>query len=67
MQPSQKERAISAVHCKKEGMLLQPLGWRCVGGAIHHERQAKHLIESQRLVLKKLNRYEKNKVNRFEH
>jgi len=30
VQPSHKERAIGAVHCKKEGMLLQPLGWRCV-------------------------------------
>jgi len=28
VQPSQKEPAISAVHCKKERMLLQPLG-RC--------------------------------------
>jgi len=28
--PLQKERAIGAVRCKKEGMLLQPLRWRCV-------------------------------------
>jgi len=35
MQPSQKERAIDAVHCKKEGMLLQPLSWCCVESAIH--------------------------------
>ena len=38
VQPSQKERAIGAVRCKKEGMLLQPLRWRCVECAIHHER-----------------------------
>jgi len=25
-----KKRAISAVHCKNEGMLLQLLGWRCI-------------------------------------
>ena len=30
VQPSHKEQAIGAVRCKKEGMLLQPLGWRCV-------------------------------------
>ena len=35
----QKKRAIDGVvRCKKEGMLLQPLGWRCVECAIHHER-----------------------------
>jgi len=38
VQPSQKERAIDAVRCKKEGMLLQPLLWRCVECVIHHER-----------------------------
>jgi len=38
VQPSHKERAIGAVRCEKEGMLLQPLGWRCVEYAIHHER-----------------------------
>ena len=38
MQTSQKERAIGAVRRKKEGMLLQPLCWRCVDCAIHHER-----------------------------
>ena len=38
MQTSQKERAISAFRCKKEGMLLQPLRWRYVERAIHHER-----------------------------
>jgi len=31
VQPSHKERAIGAVHCKKEGMLLQPLRWGCAG------------------------------------
>jgi len=30
VQPSQKERAIGAVHCIKEGKLLQLLGWRCI-------------------------------------
>ena len=38
MKPSQKECAISAFHCKKEGMLLQPLCWRCVKCVIQHER-----------------------------
>jgi len=38
MKPSQKERVIGTVRCKKEGMLLQPLRWRCVGCVIHHER-----------------------------
>ena len=37
-QPSHKERAIGAVRCKKEEMLLQPLLWRCVDCVIHHER-----------------------------
>jgi len=32
---------IRAVHCKKEGMLLQPLHWRCVECAIHHERDVR--------------------------
>jgi len=35
---SQKEHAIGVVRCKKEGMLLQPLRWRCVDCVIHHER-----------------------------
>jgi len=35
VQPSQKKRAIGAVHCKKEGMLLQHLSWCCVDSAIH--------------------------------
>jgi len=35
VQPSQKE---CAVHCKKEGMLLQPLRWHCVDCVIHHKR-----------------------------
>jgi len=30
-----------AVRCKKEGMLLQLLGWRCVGCVIHHERDVR--------------------------
>jgi len=38
VQPSHKEGAISAVHWKKEGMLLQPLRWCCVDCVIHHER-----------------------------
>jgi len=37
VQPSHKERAIGAVSCKKEGMLLQPLRWCCVECVIHHE------------------------------
>jgi len=36
-----KERAISAVRCEKEGMLLQPLLWRYVECAIHHERDVR--------------------------
>jgi len=38
VQPSHKGRAIGAVRCKKEGMLLQPLRWCCVDCVIHHER-----------------------------
>ena len=38
MKPSQKESAIGAVSCKKEGMLLQPLRWCCVECVIHNER-----------------------------
>jgi len=41
MHPSQKECAIGAVHCKKEGMLLQPLSWRCVECWIRHERDVR--------------------------
>jgi len=41
VQPSHKERAIGGVRCKKEGMLLQPLRWRCVGCVIHHERDVR--------------------------
>ena len=37
-QLSHKERAIGAVRCKKEGMLLQPLRWFCMKCVIHHER-----------------------------
>jgi len=40
MQLSQKECAIGAACYKKEGMFLQPLGWRCVECANHHERDA---------------------------
>ena len=29
---------MGVVRCKKEGMLLQPLWWRCVDCVIHHER-----------------------------
>jgi len=45
VQPSHKERAIGVVRCKKEGMLLQPLRWRCVECVIHREqdvREEKH-------------------------
>ena len=38
VQPPHKERAIGAVCCKKEGMLLQSLRWCCVDCVIHHER-----------------------------
>jgi len=41
VQPSQKERAIGGIHCKKEGMFLQTLSWRCVESAIHHERDVR--------------------------
>jgi len=41
VQTSQKKHAISAVHCKKEGMLLQPLRWRCAESAVHHERNVR--------------------------
>jgi len=41
VQPSQKERAIVAVRCKKWAMLLQPLSWRCVKCEIHHERDVR--------------------------
>ena len=34
VQPSQKERATNAVHCKNEGMLLQPLGWRRIDSVV---------------------------------
>jgi len=37
VQPSHKERAIGVVRCRKEGMLLQPLRWRCVDCVVHHE------------------------------
>jgi len=37
-QPSHEERAIGVVRCKKEGMLLQPLQWRCVDCVIHHDQ-----------------------------
>jgi len=34
VQPSQKERAIGAVHCKNEGMLFRLLRWRCIESAV---------------------------------
>ena len=37
VQTSQKEHAISAVCCKKEGMLLQPLSWHCAECTVHHQ------------------------------
>jgi len=37
VKPSQKEHAIDAVRCKKEGMLLRPLGCCCAECAVHHE------------------------------
>jgi len=36
-----QKRAIGAVRCKKEGMLLQPLQWCCVDCVIHHERDVR--------------------------
>ena len=36
-QHSHKGRATGVVRCKKEGMLLQPIQWCCVGCVIHHE------------------------------
>ena len=47
VQPSQKERAICAVHYKNEGMLLQPLCWHCVECVIYHKwdvREEQHHI-----------------------
>ena len=38
VQPSHKEHAVGVVRCKKEGMLLQTLRWRCVDYVIHYER-----------------------------
>jgi len=38
---AQKECAIGAVRCENEGMLLQPLRWRCVECVIHHERDVR--------------------------
>jgi len=49
VKPSQKERAIGAVRCKKEGMLLQPLRWRCTECAVHHERNVRE--EQHRIYL----------------
>jgi len=34
VQPSQKERAMGALHCKNEEMLLQPLGWCCIKSVV---------------------------------
>jgi len=44
---TQKEHAIGVVRCKKEGMLLQPLRWRCVDCVIHHKRDVR---EEQKYV-----------------
>jgi len=41
VQPSHKESGISVVRCKKEGMLLQPLQWRCIACVIHHKRDVR--------------------------
>ena len=41
VQPSQIERAIGAVRCKQEGVLLQHLSWRCAECATHHERNVR--------------------------
>jgi len=41
VQPSHKEHAIGVVRCKKEGMLLQPLRWRCIDCVIHHEQDVR--------------------------
>jgi len=41
VQPSHKERMIGVVHCKKEGMLLQPLRWCCVDCLIDHEQDVR--------------------------
>ena len=41
VQPSHKERAIGAVCCKTEGMLLQPLRWCCVDCVIHHKQDVR--------------------------
>ena len=41
VKPSQKERAIGAVCCKKEGMLLQPLCWCYIECVIHHKRDVR--------------------------
>ena len=38
---TQRNRAIGAVRCEKEGMLLQPLRWCCVDCVIHHERDVR--------------------------
>jgi len=59
--PSQKERAIGAVRCKKEGMLLQPLRWRCVECVIHNERDVRK--EQQHIyVAQTSNNNRKNRV-----
>ena len=34
VQPSQIECAIGAVHCKNEGMLLEPFSWRCIESVV---------------------------------
>jgi len=41
VQSSQIELAICSVHCKKVGMLLQPINCCCIESVIHHERDAR--------------------------
>ena len=38
---SQKELAIGEVRLKKEGMLLQPLRWRCAECTVHHKQNVR--------------------------
>jgi len=38
VQPSHKDHVIDVVRCKKEGMLLQLLSWRCAECVVHHKQ-----------------------------
>ena len=49
VKPSQKERSIGAVRCKKVGILLQPLLWRCAEGVVHHEQNVR--VEQRRVYV----------------